>query len=73
MAINAGSKDEFVAGLQSRMPLLTSAQAARLKRVIRHAGGAVKGDGAVAAGIAGAMRQVWKGWSFAEKQQPSPD
>ena len=37
MAINAGSKDEFVAVLQARMPLLTPAKAARLKKVIRQA------------------------------------
>ena len=37
MAVTAGSKDEFVAVLQARMPLLTSAQAARLKKVIRQA------------------------------------
>jgi len=37
MAINASSKDEFVAVLQARLPLLTPAQAARLKKVIRQA------------------------------------
>ena len=37
MAVNAGNKAEFVAVLQARMPLLTSAQAARLKKVIRQA------------------------------------
>ena len=37
MAVTAGSKDEFVAVLQARMPLLTPAQAARLKKVIRQA------------------------------------
>ena len=37
MAVNANSKDEFVAILQARLPLLTPAQAARLKKVIRQA------------------------------------
>jgi hypothetical protein len=37
MAVTAGSKNEFVAVLQARMPLLTPAQAARLKKVIRQA------------------------------------
>ena len=38
MAIAVGSKDEFVAVLQARLPLLTPAQAARLKKVMRQAG-----------------------------------
>jgi len=38
VAITADSKDVFVAVLQARMPLLTPAQAARLKKVIRQAG-----------------------------------
>jgi hypothetical protein len=38
MAITASSKDVFVAVLQARMPLLTPAQAARLKKVMRQAG-----------------------------------
>ena len=37
MAVTADGKDEFVAVLQARMPLLTPAQAARLKKVIRQA------------------------------------
>ena len=37
MAVNSGDKGEFVAVLQARMPLLTLAQAARLKKVIRQA------------------------------------
>ena len=37
LAVTGGSKDEFVAVLQARLLLLTSAQAARLKKVIRQA------------------------------------
>ena len=37
MAVNANEKAEFVAVLQARMPLLTTAQVARLKKVIRQA------------------------------------
>jgi hypothetical protein len=37
MAVTAGSKDEFIAVLQARLPQLTPAQAARLKKVIRQA------------------------------------
>jgi hypothetical protein len=37
MAVTAGEKGEFVAVLQARLPLLTPAQAARLKKVIRQA------------------------------------
>jgi len=37
MAVSAGEKGEFVSLLQARLQLLTSAQAARLKKVIRQA------------------------------------
>jgi hypothetical protein len=37
MAVTASSKDEFITVLQGRMKLMTSAQATRLKKVIRQA------------------------------------
>ena len=37
IAVTAGSKDEFVAVLQARMPLMTPAQAPRLKKVMQQA------------------------------------
>jgi hypothetical protein len=37
MAVTTSGKDEFITVLQARMPLLTSAQAARLKKVMRQA------------------------------------
>ena len=35
-AVDAGNRDAFVAGLQKRSPDLSAAQAARVKRVIKH-------------------------------------